>query len=362
MQRAAPPAGHSRFAVMDGLRGVAALAVVVCHSWPDGGPVKNGPLAVDFFVLLSGFVIAHAYEDELRAAMAVRAFMRRRLIRLYPLVLLGACGGFLLALIHAVTHPAAAPLPAVASSGLLSLVLVPYLGPALGDPIFSFNPPLWSLSFELLANFIYALLARRLSMLGLVLIVLAGLAGTVWGGPLGGGGKSTLLRGLPRVACGFFGGVLLHRLHRAGSLPRVTGQFSLLAPGLLAALCCPWVISGGMVVPVYLLFGLIIAGAAAAAPGRLDRLCLTLGVVSYPLYVLHWLSLMAFGSLAVRLGMGPILPLSLALCHIVLATSGAYAVAHWYDSPLRRHLTRHWQGTAHTPHTSGLTLTGKANI
>jgi peptidoglycan/LPS O-acetylase OafA/YrhL len=339
MHRAAPTAGSSRFAVMDGLRGVAAMAVVLCHSWPDGGPVQNGPLAVDFFFLLSGFVIAHAYEDELRAGL-IRAFLVRRLIRLLPLVWLGAGGGFLVALIHTLTHSGApAALPAVVSSGLLSLCLIPYLGPGLGEDTFSFNPPLWSLSFELAANLVYAVLARRLSSGVLVGIVATGLAVTVWGGGLGGGAKATLGLGVPRVACGFFGGVLLHRLHRAGRLPQLSGRFSVLSLALLSAVCCPWVIRGWTFLAVYILFALIIAGAVGARPGRLARFYLTLGVISYPLYALHWLTLFALMTIAIHFDIPYALHTPVVLANAVCAPFIAYAVALWYDAPLRRYIT-----------------------
>jgi peptidoglycan/LPS O-acetylase OafA/YrhL len=327
---------------MDGLRGVAALAVMLCHSWPDGGPVQNGPLAVDFFFLLSGFVIAHAYEDALRAGLTVPAFMIRRLIRLYPLIALGAGGGFAIALVHTLAHGATAPpLAAVIASGLLSLCVLPYFGPGLGPNAFSFDPPLWSLSFELLAYWAYAMLARRLASGGLVLIVLAGLAGTIAGGPLGGGDQAGFWLGLPRVACGFFGGVLLHRLHEAGRLPRLAGTFPVLAIALLSLFCCPWVIGGWLFVPAFAVFGLIVTGAAGARAGRLDGVCTALGVMSYALYVLHWQTLLIARAITERLGFGATLPTSAALLHALIVPFIAYAAARWYDAPLRRIITRH---------------------
>jgi peptidoglycan/LPS O-acetylase OafA/YrhL len=270
--------------------------------------------------------------------MTVRGFMTRRLIRLYPLIFLGAGGGLAMALVHTLSHGASSPpLGAVITSGLLSLCLLPYFGPALGENAFSFNPPLWSLSFELLANLAYALLARRLSASVLTVIILAGLAGTIYGGPLGGGGQADFFLGLPRVACGFFGGILLHRLHKAGRLPRVTGRFLVLAAALLSAVCCPWIISGWMFVPIYLLFCLIIAGAADARPGRLDGFCTILGVLSYPLYTLQWLSLFACITIAARLDL-PYTPV--ALVHAACAPLIAYALARRYETPVRRYLSQ----------------------
>jgi peptidoglycan/LPS O-acetylase OafA/YrhL len=97
---------HS-FVILDALRGVAAAAVVTVHaplffhsvatpgSVPDAsghapmtGPLFEAYLAVDFFFLLSGFVLAHAYGEKLNDGMTSCQFMRCRLIRLYPLYLL----------------------------------------------------------------------------------------------------------------------------------------------------------------------------------------------------------------------------------------------------------------------------------
>ena len=88
-----------RYETLDALRGLAALAVVVFHLGqvrlaPD--LVPHGYLAVDFFFVLSGFVVAHAYEEALRGSLSFRSFALRRAIRLYPLAILGATAGLAL--------------------------------------------------------------------------------------------------------------------------------------------------------------------------------------------------------------------------------------------------------------------------
>ena len=84
---------------LDGLRGVAAVAVMLMHLhalFGAGGELldRHAYLAVDFFMLLSGFVIAFAYEQRLRKPAARRGFLIDRVIRLYPLLILGAVTGF----------------------------------------------------------------------------------------------------------------------------------------------------------------------------------------------------------------------------------------------------------------------------
>jgi peptidoglycan/LPS O-acetylase OafA/YrhL len=82
--------GRHQFVLLDGLRGVAALAVVVTHALYFFPPTPMAYLAVDFFFMLSGFVLAHAYGERLRQGMTAGRFMAIRLIRLYPLYALGS--------------------------------------------------------------------------------------------------------------------------------------------------------------------------------------------------------------------------------------------------------------------------------
>ncbi|HET9653111.1 MAG TPA: acyltransferase family protein, partial [Usitatibacter sp.] len=87
-----PGALATRYQLLDGLRGILALAVVVHHFTATSGRREifaSSALAVDFFFCLSGFVIAHAYEAQLRAGMPIASFMARRLRRLYPLYIAG---------------------------------------------------------------------------------------------------------------------------------------------------------------------------------------------------------------------------------------------------------------------------------
>src|SRR6478752_2180368 len=82
--------GKNHYVILDGLRGVASLMVVVFHlfeAFSGGDPQKqiinHGYMAVDFFFLLSGFVIAYAYDDRW-AGMGQWDFYKRRLVRLQP--------------------------------------------------------------------------------------------------------------------------------------------------------------------------------------------------------------------------------------------------------------------------------------
>lgn len=90
-----------RYAILDGLRGVAAVIVVAFHLFEtySKGPayqiLNHGYLAVDFFFVLSGFVIGYAYDNRW-GKMSTLAFFKRRLIRLHPMVIMGSAIGALL--------------------------------------------------------------------------------------------------------------------------------------------------------------------------------------------------------------------------------------------------------------------------
>jgi peptidoglycan/LPS O-acetylase OafA/YrhL len=290
-----------RLANLDGLRGLAAVAVVSLHgSEIFGGPWKpfNAYLAVDFFFLLSGYVLARTFDVRLRAGWAW-AFMARRLIRLYPLIVAGSAVGFLvLALRSIIAH--ALPLQQVALNTLCSLLLLPT------PPVFSAtwsiypnDPPLWSLFYELLANFAYAMLAPWLSNRRLaVLIALSAVplvAAIVTFDSADFALDHFQLGGL-RVLFSFFLGVAFFRAealapHRKvrihGPLTRnlVTALTFLVLGGVLfspAPLSATYAL-----VSIFLLFPALLLLALEFQAAVLQRTFVFLGAVSYPIYALH---------------------------------------------------------------------------
>ena len=180
--------------LLDGLRGVAALSVIWYHifegyAFAGGGAtiegINHGYLAVDFFFMLSGFVISYAYDDRWGSGLTVGNFFRRRLIRLHPMVLFGALLGAVTFLAQgAVTWQGT---PVATTSVLLALLCACCFIPAWsGAPwevrgngeMFPLNGPSWSLFFEYIGNILYALLIRRLSdraLAALTLLTGAGL-------------------------------------------------------------------------------------------------------------------------------------------------------------------------------------------
>jgi peptidoglycan/LPS O-acetylase OafA/YrhL len=331
--------------VLDGLRGVAACAVLLMHT--GFARMRNAGLAVDLFFLLSGFVIAYSYQDRLARGMPVRDFLRRRLIRLYPMIAFAGLASFAVAL--------AVPGDDVWQAlGLLlrAMLLVPVLQ-GTGDT-FPLNPPLWSLSFEALANLAYCLIAARLSrrvLAGLVAVA----AVAVTAGGLGGNAADTLWAGFPRTIAGFFGGVLLHELWRTGSLPRWRSGLLLPGAGLCLLFTAP-VSAGSAAYPLAMavMVLLLLPAINAAAGAREASVCGFLGAVSYPLYILHMpvFTLLRAGlvrTLGDTAGLGGFLfshgaLISLGTAMAILPVCAAVLVV--YDEPVRRALGRRRSGAA----------------
>ena len=167
------------FEILDGLRGVAALSIVVFHfmEWIYSDPGKNfighGFLAVDFFFCLSGFVIAYAYDDRIEK-MGLAAFFKSRLISLHPLVIIGSVLGLAEFLFDPLTGNQE---PYSAGKLMLlffaSIFLIPL--PIMKDRsfnLFGLNAPSWSLFWEYVANIFYAFILYRTARRYLLVITM----------------------------------------------------------------------------------------------------------------------------------------------------------------------------------------------
>ncbi|MDB5714299.1 MAG: hypothetical protein JWO15_1696 [Sphingomonadales bacterium] len=213
-------AKSKHFLEMDGLRGVAAISVALYHQQPFFGGeafLGHGYLAVDFFFMLSGFVLVHAYGERLRLPGSFVPFVRDRIIRLYPMLIVGAGLGLIVALKG---HEASLH-TSVTSSAVASAINAMGLPDMSSEKPFWINPPTWSLFFELVANLIFAMVLFALTFRRLValtcFLVLATLALDLHYGSLAfGWTRETIAPGLVRVCVSFFIGVMLHGMHQRG--------------------------------------------------------------------------------------------------------------------------------------------------
>lgn len=342
-----------RFLVLDGLRGAAALLIITDHVLsPTMMAMFPGRyLAVDFFFVLSGFVLAHVYGERLCGGASPWAFLRARVIRFYPLYVLG----LLIAAPYALLAASKGWNPYSAQQVLTSLGFGLFMTPAppglsmYPDAPYPLDGPFWTLFLELLINLVFALLAPRLTrvLLGflivgaaLVLIPLSLGFGVVEGGHTWG----HFYAGFPRVTFSFFTGVALYGLRQRWRAPPLPAWAALVV--LLGALAFPGVGENRAVsdlAAVLLVFpALVLFAADTPVKGALAKVCAGMGLASYGIYILHvpmwqWIHLI----LARFLPEGRDLPgLANVAIVAVVATAAALILHRLYDEPARRWLMR----------------------
>lgn len=364
------------YALLDGLRGVAALLVVIYHIFEgfafaettngEGSglisTLNHGHIAVDFFFILSGFVISYAYDDRWQK-MTLGGFFKRRLIRLHPMLVMGAVIGTITFLIGGREQwdGTVTPIGGVALALLLTALMIPALPGSMHEvrgngEMFPLNGPQWSLFFEYIGNIIYALIIRRLStrLLAVLVALLATLHTWIFVWNLSGydsvgiGWTIDTINfwgGLVRMLFPFTVGMLLARTFK----PRkIKYAFWICSAILLATFAVPYIASEGAlsmnslyeVVCIAFVFPIIVwLGACGTAEGSTGRISGLLGDLSYPLYIVHypvmylfyaWLIDKHFYSFEDTLLMPAIV--------VAVSIALAYVCLKLYDEPVRKWL------------------------
>lgn len=356
------------YQILDGLRGVAAVIVVFFHlaeplaSSHLNNVVNHGYLAVDFFFLLSGFVIGYAYDDRWNK-FTFGGFLRRRFERLQPLVILGMTLG---AIGFYFTDSTIWPL--IHTVPVWKLIVVMLIGYTIlpiplsmdirgWQEMHPLNSVGWSLFFEYIANIMYGLGIRKLSNKALACFVtlaaalLLHFAVTNPNGDVTGGwtlNAEHIRIGITRTLFPFFAGLLLSRVSRPTRIknaflwcsllfvvvllmPRIGGAEHLWMNGLYEAFC------------VIIVFPLIVyIGASGVVHNQTEyKICKFLGDLSYPLYITHYV-LVYFYVAWVSNHSG--ITLRQAWPNALLTFSGtivlAYASLKLYDEPVRAWLRK----------------------
>ena len=338
------------FKILDGLRGVAAVAVVIFHFMeisvtnPANNFIENAYLAVDFFFCLSGFVIAYAYDEKL-IKIGIGNFLKMRLIRLHPLVITGAVIGLLFFLFDPFSNLYQKYAGNLAALFLTACFMIPYpIVPERYNNLFHLNPPTWSLFWEYIANILYAfILVRVRNKLLWVLVIIAAVALIMeahYYGNLGGGwGKDNIPGGGIRMAFSFLAGMLVYRTQW---IIRTRLNFIIISLMLLAAFMVPYNDAFNAIVHpaiVILYFPFIVAlGAGAQLSDQLTRICVFSGNISYPLYMVHYPFIWWFFSYVQKNkpGIDQIIPI--IVVGVPLLMLFAYAIFTWVDIPVRRWL------------------------
>lgn len=390
-----------RYEILDGLRGVAALLVVAFHLFETYSKgvteqiINHGYLAVDFFFVLSGFVVGYAYDERLKSGLlSTKDFIRRRVIRLHPLVCLGMLIGFLL--FYFGGGPDFAQMAQAHWWQLLILLIIGMTMlpvPACMDvrgwsETYPLNGATWSLMLEYIANLLYIFVFRRFgkTALSLAVAMFAILTLTLTcnlnpfnvfpdGNPaaytvIGGWGidPANLYIGFTRMLYPFFMGLLLSRLMvdnktlvwRAFANMKWKCGFWVCA--LMVATCQIMPRIGGSNPDYYWLNGLyesicilivfpltVAIGAGSKVVGRYSqRICSFLGKISYPIYITHYPLIYMQMGWAYKHQDAPLEQhIMVAVGTFCLAIAIAWASLRLYDEPLRKWLQNHWTSKSH---------------
>ena len=348
-----------RYETLDALRGIAALSVVIYHLHIIGltsNIVPHGYLAVDFFFVLSGFVMAYAYQRQLLDGLSWRSFTSRRIVRIYPLALAGAALGVVVAFIEWRLRPQNTDgLPSLIVSSLLNLLLLPdfFSGPKVYHKLFPANGALWSLFFEVSINLIWAWIGVRLSTKSLAAVAslsALGLVSAIIHSQTANLGWDiyTIAGGAARVCFSFTVGLIIYRLHLTIDLPVMPFNASVLSGILIFLLVAPFALDDQNSIIwdiVCVLFAFPASIMIGVGQGRNSRVGNFLGQISYPLYALHYPILLVFflaqHVVADRVGQAPF-----AVAGTFLSVGGAWLALRLYDEPARAWLSARLFGQA----------------
>ena len=343
---------------------VIVYHVFECFDWT---PLPHGYLAVDFFFVLSGFVIGYAYDSRWKEGLTVGHFFKRRLIRLHPMVVIGAVFGAICFIVQGSvrwdgTHVSTGW---VMVAMLLSMLMLPLYPGAAADvrgngELFPLNGPSWSLFFEYIGNILYALLLRRLPTRWLALLaVISGSCLTyiaVHNGYLGVGWSMVdygLWTGLVRMLFPYTIGMLMARVFKP--IKKVHGVFWICAIVILMVGCLPLLL--GDLLPwhnglydaicVIAVFPCLVwLGASQLSVGTMTgHVSHVLGELSYPLYAVHYPLMYLFyahigfdGNLVPISKMNEVWPVAVMLP--VACILLAWLCWRFYDYPLRRYFMK----------------------
>lgn len=353
--------------ILDGLRGVAAIVVVCFHLFEAYATshvdqiINHGYLAVDFFFILSGFVIGYAYDDRWKT-LTIKEFLKRRFIRLHPMVVIGAVIGAIMFYFQgcSVWDVSKVTVTMLVVATLMNAFLIPAT-PGVEirglTEMYPLNGPSWSLFFEYIGNILYAFFIRKLPTKALSILILltgCGLAAFAIWGPYGDicvGFALTgdnMLGGSLRLLFSFSAGLLLSRIFRPA---HIKGAFWICSLSVIVLLSVPrlggnehfWMNGIYDTVCFALLFPLIVyLGASGKTTDKTTtRICKFLGDISYPLYMVHYPFIYLYYAWVKNENLTFVQSLPGAITLVVGSILLAYLCLKLYDEPVRKFLSKH---------------------
>lgn len=346
------------FQFLDGMRGLAALMVVMFHAGFDFRPnmAAHGYLAVDFFFCLSGFVLSHAYSGKLSGEMGFTDFLLVRIIRLWPMIVFGSLLGAGFEIAQSVTGFGASPPPSTVLIYLAAgILLIPSLwsGPEqFHKHLFPLNGPAWSLFFEMFASVLWALLATRSDIRATLwgTIIVTVIASMAFSGVVVDAGSATIVgtrsevigSGFARVFTSFGLGLICYEIYRR-SRRSLSVPWGVQACILLACLAVPLSYVDHPLYDLGVVFlvspWLVLAGAETQLRNTAIIKAAALGgTVSYPLYAVHLPILAAF--IGATRPFAPSIPGPIMAVVVTgIALTASMLILRFYDEPIRRWLT-----------------------
>ena len=350
--------------ILDGLRGVAAITVVWFHIFEAFATshldqrINHGYLAVDFFFILSGFVVGYAYDDRW-GTMKTKDFIMRRIIRLHPMVVMGAVIGAIMFYFQgcSVWDVSKVTIVALFIATFVNALLIPATPGTeirgLGE-MFPLNGPSWSLFFEYIGNILYIIFIRKFSTKALgVLVFVAGcgLAAFAILGPLGDLCIGFSLTGTEftggslRLLFSFSAGLLLSRIFVPANvkgafwicslsiaallaIPRIGGGEHLWVNGVYDTLCCV----------VFFPFIVYLGASGKSADKYTTLICKFLGDISYPLYMVHYPFIYLYYAWVKNGNLTFLESLPGAAGVVIGSIILAYICLKFYDIPVRRYM------------------------
>ena len=342
---------HSHYYVLDFLRGIAALSVVLFHFLAridTSGLMGHGYLAVDFFFMLSGYVIENAYSVRVQSGeMNLRKFMLTRAIRLMPMVIVGT----FLAAAFDFFRPGLGDFSSHAIEVLICLFLGILLLPvfwstSLESASFPLNGPIWSLFFETIGNVIHAMTFNyRHRLVAYFVTAVVSLALFFWATYYYGGSfdfgphKTGFLVGFPRLLWSYMVGVIICMLRM-----QLTAISKWIYAAVLVSIylvpkdyCFPYL----DILTICLVNPLIIMSASGDRSFYEARsITRLLGELSYPVYALHYPFIRVVGVLIRTHKFSLPYNILLATAGTLLIAVLAYMVYVKIDVPIRSYLQR----------------------
>ncbi|WP_314959429.1 acyltransferase [Bradyrhizobium cosmicum] len=339
------PRGSRHYPILDVYRAIASFAVVLYHiagSLQIASMASHAYVAVDFFFLLSGFVIDRAYGRRLEDRSFKLEFLLLRFVRLWPMIVLGTLVGAVVS-IGGLLRGHTLDLNQMGLVLAFGVLLLPFGRMPLTASIFPFDGPLWSLFYEVVANVAYCFVFRwlRIPVLSIlvVLFAIALVAVSLEKGDLELGARTGEMSvGLLRVGFSFFAGVFISRIGTASSV------------GGTAAITSVAVLIGVLFVPlpqhaiydvacILVVFPLLIWGSAeTAVPPGWRQACSFVGELSYPLYALHYPITRIFFYFQDTLALGKTALAFSIVLEVITCLGAAYVATKLVDQPVRNWL------------------------